>query len=537
MQRGGSAYGLDKELATKAMAKYDTNAEAEARDWIEAITGKAIGPDFGLGLKDGVILCELANVVDPTSRIKISASTMPFKQMENVTAFIRACRGMGVMEFDLFETVDLFEQKDLGVVVRCLHALGRTLQKKGTYNGPLLGVKESTRNERTFTEAQLAEARHATSLLNMGSQAIMERPNIDVTTGVTFGADSTTDLPPVSSGYSSPPTSSTIAAIPTILTKNAQGAFSSPDKPLQRTPSANNGSPTKASSSVAARWMSAAQPNNTTPTPSVTPPKQTPAPVQRTPSAQSVTPPKQATPAPVQRIPSTQSVTPPKQATPVQIRGGGYGLDAELAAKAVVKYDYALEADVKQWIEAVTHRTLGEFGPSLQNGQVLCVLINTLYAISMADETPIKVDASSVAFKQMQNIKHFLDAAKAMGVASVDVFETVDLFELKDLGAVVRCLLALNRAVVKKLPAYPGPVLTAVAPAAAPSTPAKPVATPIVATPAETPTSSWTAPVASSWTTPIAKAPETPAVETKPGVNAMLRHSSSKGLPTRTNWQ
>ncbi|KDO22472.1 hypothetical protein SPRG_12755 [Saprolegnia parasitica CBS 223.65] len=533
MQRGGSAYGLDKELATKAMAKYDTNAEAEARDWIEAITGKAIGPDFGLGLKDGVILCELANAVDPASRIKISTSTMPFKQMENVTAFIRACRGMGVMEFDLFETVDLFEQKDLGVVVRCLHALGRTLQKKGTYNGPLLGVKESTRNERTFTEAQLAEARHATSLLNMGSQAIMERPNIDVTTGVTFGADSTSDLPPVSSGYSSPPSSSTIATIPTILTKNAQGAFSSPDKPLQRTPSANNGSPTKASSSVAARWMSAAQSNNATPTPSVTPPKQAaPAPVQRTPSAQSVTPPKQAAPAPVQRTPSAQSVTPPKQAAPVQVWGGGHGLDAELASKAVAKYDHALEADVKQWIEAVTHRTLTEFGPSLQNGQVLCVLINTLYAISMADETPIQIDTSSVAFKQMQNIEHFLDACRAIGVAAVDVFETVDLFELKDLGAVVRCLLALNRAVVKKFPAYPGPVLTA---AVAPSTPVKQVETPVAATPV----SSWTAPVASSWNTPIAKTPETPAVETKPapGVNPMLRHSSSKGLPTRTNWQ
>ncbi|OQR81877.1 hypothetical protein THRCLA_11321, partial [Thraustotheca clavata] len=160
MQRGNSAYGLDKELAVKAMAKYDAAAEDEAREWIEAITGRSIGPDFGLGLKDGVILCELANSVDPSSRIKISSSQMPFRQMENVTAFIRACRAIGVMEFDLFETVDLYEQKDLGVVVRCLHALGRTLQKNPSYKGPILGVKEATKNERTFTEAQLAEARH-----------------------------------------------------------------------------------------------------------------------------------------------------------------------------------------------------------------------------------------------------------------------------------------------------------------------------------------------------------------------------------------
>jgi len=34
----------------------DPNLEREAKQWIEAVTGKSIGPDFAAGLKDGIIL-------------------------------------------------------------------------------------------------------------------------------------------------------------------------------------------------------------------------------------------------------------------------------------------------------------------------------------------------------------------------------------------------------------------------------------------------------------------------------------------------
>jgi hypothetical protein len=47
----------------------------------------------------------------------------PFKQMENISNFLRACRALGVPEPDLFETVDLFEEKDISLVVRCLDSL------------------------------------------------------------------------------------------------------------------------------------------------------------------------------------------------------------------------------------------------------------------------------------------------------------------------------------------------------------------------------------------------------------------------------
>ena len=43
--------------------------------------------------------------------------------MENVSNFLKACRAVGVAEYSLFETVDLYEGKDLGLVVRCLVSL------------------------------------------------------------------------------------------------------------------------------------------------------------------------------------------------------------------------------------------------------------------------------------------------------------------------------------------------------------------------------------------------------------------------------
>lgn len=42
---------------------------------------------------------------------QVETSKMPFKQMENISNFLKACRVLGVAEHDLFETVDLFEQK------------------------------------------------------------------------------------------------------------------------------------------------------------------------------------------------------------------------------------------------------------------------------------------------------------------------------------------------------------------------------------------------------------------------------------------
>lgn len=59
--------------------------------------------------------------------------------------------------------------------------------------------------------------------------------------------------------------------------------------------------------------------------------------------------------------------------------------------------------------------------------QVLCELINGLYPKGQA---PVKkIQASTMAFKQMEQISQFLQAAERYGINTTDIFQTVDLWE------------------------------------------------------------------------------------------------------------
>ena len=63
---GQVLYGLDKELAEKAAAKYDVGMEHKCREWIEAVTGDKLGEStLQEELKNGVVLCNLINAIKP----------------------------------------------------------------------------------------------------------------------------------------------------------------------------------------------------------------------------------------------------------------------------------------------------------------------------------------------------------------------------------------------------------------------------------------------------------------------------------------
>lgn len=144
-------------------------AALEAASWVAAVTSTNV-PTFGRTadqaeralhgwLRSGELLCEVANRVVPGSVRRIAQSTMPFKQMENISHYVEACTALGVPAQDLFMTVDLFEAKDMRAVVRNIHSLGRVAQTIDAFRGPHLGAKLAAKNERHFSEAQLAEAR------------------------------------------------------------------------------------------------------------------------------------------------------------------------------------------------------------------------------------------------------------------------------------------------------------------------------------------------------------------------------------------
>ena len=454
--------------------RYDVKAEddkliSEAREWLEVITGSSLGDDFGLGLKDGMILCQLINVIHPGIVRKIESSKMPFKQMENVSNFLKACRVVGVNEYELFETVDLFELKDLGLVVRCIFALGRAVQKNyPDFQGPALGVKESKPNPRHFSQQQLDSGKHAVSQLTLGSSKTMDRTIITDDVSITFGAVAGERAS--EQGAVSPVVKAAAidATMETIVILNRQDSVNSltdsVDLAVEKQELGEpNPSPTRKDSmnSLASSVDLEAENTSSNNNEASSPTAMIPVPVALQDSQASkvntFVPPAIDTAAPVLKTFSRPSSRECAKQSPIQIktRGGGYGLDADLAKRAMERYDSDAEEEAQVWIEQILQKEFPtNFADSLKDGVLLCQLMNALQPQSIP-----KIQHSKMPFKQMENISMFLRQCRVLGVLEFDLFETVDLYEQKDLGVVVRCLHSLGRAVQKNLPNFDGPKL------------------------------------------------------------------------------
>ncbi|KAK0722969.1 hypothetical protein B0T26DRAFT_801609 [Lasiosphaeria miniovina] len=123
-----SVSSLDKDLRKMRLDKYTPAAANEVRSWIEDVLGEPLrANDLLDGLKDGVALCKLVNLVVGPPGIKFKQSAMPFVQMENISHFLRYCQAppLNLQQHDTFLTVDLFEKKDPAQVLQCLIAFSR----------------------------------------------------------------------------------------------------------------------------------------------------------------------------------------------------------------------------------------------------------------------------------------------------------------------------------------------------------------------------------------------------------------------------
>jgi len=158
--------------------------EASTRAWIEAVLGEKLGEcALQEELKDGIVLCNLMNALKPGVCVKPSTSKMPFKQMENVAAYLGACKELGVAPFEMFMTVDLFENKNFQAVLFNLQSVGRIAQSLPGYAGPTFGAKVATANVRQFSETQMREGRNALSLTGKGSHGGATQAGMSLTGG------------------------------------------------------------------------------------------------------------------------------------------------------------------------------------------------------------------------------------------------------------------------------------------------------------------------------------------------------------------
>ncbi|CAF2382331.1 unnamed protein product [Rotaria sp. Silwood2] len=155
-------------LSRQIAGKRSTDLDHEAQEWVEAVIGEKFPKcAYEDALKDGIILCKLINKLQPGSVSKICTSGGGFKLRENVSAFQAAARAYGLPDAELFQTVDLFEKRNIPQVTQCIHALGRHAQRK-KFTGPTLGPKMSDSNQRDFSDEQLRAGQSMVGLLNEG---------------------------------------------------------------------------------------------------------------------------------------------------------------------------------------------------------------------------------------------------------------------------------------------------------------------------------------------------------------------------------
>jgi len=127
-------------------------------------------------------------------------------------------------------------------------------------------------------------------------------------------------------------------------------------------------------------------------------------------------------------------------------RAAKSGFAAETQRKINSKYSDELAAECLEWIKEVTGEPINTSGDMdnffevLKDGVILSKLVNALQPGTIK-----KVNESKMAFKCMENISAFLEAAKAFGVPVQETFQSVDLWERQNLNSVVICLQSLGR--------------------------------------------------------------------------------------------
>ncbi|PAV83139.1 hypothetical protein WR25_23954 [Diploscapter pachys] len=121
------------------------------------------------------------------------------------------------------------------------------------------------------------------------------------------------------------------------------------------------------------------------------------------------------------------------------------GIALEAQRKIHSKYDSKLAEQILNWVKSATGEPIDCSGDTsnflslFKDGTLLCKLANSLEPGAIK-----KVNSSSMAFKQMENISFFLNWA-GKSVVKTELFQTVDLFEGQDPNAVLVCLSALAR--------------------------------------------------------------------------------------------
>lgn len=140
-----------------------------------------------------------------------------------------------------------------------------------------------------------------------------------------------------------------------------------------------------------------------------------------------------------------------------------FGLSKDLAAKQKSKYDLSAEKEVVEWVNKMVMLKKGQqqvvgggadqLKASLENGDVLCSLINKIKPGSISDKIckqKLKEGGGTnfTAFEKIANkqrITAAVEAFKKLGVSESSTFRAEDLTEGKNMTAVLLCVYMVGR--------------------------------------------------------------------------------------------
>jgi len=96
------------------------------------------------------LLClfRLVNKIKPNTVTSIYDGPIAYKQMQNIEKYLTACSELGLAG-SKFETNDLYNEKNLTLVLNNIHALAHTVQKWPSWKGPMIG--DTTQSKSLFS--------------------------------------------------------------------------------------------------------------------------------------------------------------------------------------------------------------------------------------------------------------------------------------------------------------------------------------------------------------------------------------------------
>ncbi|KAJ2962349.1 hypothetical protein NQZ79_g2483 [Umbelopsis isabellina] len=102
-----------------------------AKLFVENTLGQRLATDdLHQELKDGVVLCSLLNKIQAGTVVHINKKDQAFVKMANISSFLQGASKLGLQNSELFQTVDLWEAKDMMAVVHTILSLARLNNKR-----------------------------------------------------------------------------------------------------------------------------------------------------------------------------------------------------------------------------------------------------------------------------------------------------------------------------------------------------------------------------------------------------------------------